>query len=101
MRRILKRAFTSTASSTLVRMAKKTSELTIQVLPKSSANGDQALTSSSAKATPRKNMCQSKRRSVRRAALIRRSSSPPARSGCHHGQARDVDRRESFARPGR
>ena len=37
MRRTLSRLFTSTASSTLLRMAKKTSELTSQVLPNRSA----------------------------------------------------------------
>jgi len=59
-----------TAIRTLARMAKKTSELTNQVLPKRSEKVVRLLTSSSIKATPRKNICQSKRRSVFRGANV-------------------------------
>ena len=60
-------------------MAKKTSEFTFQVLPKRSAKVVSAFTSRSAKATPRKNMCQSNRRSVLRGAIQKIPASEIAR----------------------
>ena len=64
----MNRALIRTAIRTLVRMAKKTREFTFQVLPKSSAKVVRAFTSRRAKATPKKNMCQSNWRSVLRGA---------------------------------
>ena len=56
MGRMRSQALRATASSTLHRMAKKTSELTSQVEPKSRAKVTRLRVSSSMKAAPRKNI---------------------------------------------
>ena len=71
-RRSFSRAFSSTAPSTLVRIAKNTSAFTIQVVPKSSANVTRLRVSSNMNAAPRKKKCQSKRRIAARG-----TSTPP------------------------
>ena len=84
-----------TASITLHRMAKKTSELTSQVEPNNSANVTRLRVSSSMNAAPRKNMCAVE---ALRARLRRQAEDQPQRDHADHGQPEDVRERQAGAR---